>query len=44
MEAAQAGQGSQRRNPFVLTAAEIEAVPGITNAHEAVQTLRPKTQ
>jgi hypothetical protein len=40
--AAQAGTAAPRRtNPSVLTAAEIAAVPGITNAHEAVQMLRP---
>ena len=40
--AAQAGSAAPRRgNPSVLTAAEIATVTGITNAHEAVQALRP---
>jgi hypothetical protein len=40
--AAQAGTTSQRRSSSsVLTAAEIAGFPGITNAYEAVQTLRP---
>ena len=37
-----ASSGVPRRGqPFVLTAAEIADVPGITNAHDAVRTLRP---
>jgi hypothetical protein len=40
--AAQAATTAPRRpNAFVLTAAEIATVPGIANAHDAVQTLRP---
>jgi hypothetical protein len=40
--AAQAGAVAPRRtNSSVLTAAEIASAPGITNAYEAVQTLRP---
>lgn len=40
---AQAEATAERRNinPFVLTAAEISAVPSIMNAEDAVRTLRP---
>jgi hypothetical protein len=37
----QAGAAAPRRNPFVLTAAEIAEAPGLQNAHDAVQQLRP---
>ena len=37
----QAGAASPRRNPFVLSAAEIAAAPGVQNAFDAVQQLRP---
>src|SRR5687767_14460711 len=40
--AAQAGTAvPHRSNAFVLTAAEVATVPGITNAYDAVQALRP---
>lgn len=40
--ASQAGAAApQRGNSSILTAAEIATVPGMTNAHEAVQALRP---
>jgi hypothetical protein len=38
---AQAGAAAERRNAFVLTAAEIAASPGLQNAYDAVQALRP---
>ena len=38
---AQAGGPAGRRNSFVLTSAEIAASPGLQNAYEAVQALRP---
>ena len=37
----QAGAAELRRNPFVLTAAEIAQAPGAQNAYDAVQQLRP---
>jgi hypothetical protein len=40
--AAQAGTATPRSNSSVLTAAEIATVPGIANAHDAVQMLRPQ--
>jgi hypothetical protein len=37
----QAGAAAPRRNPFVLTATEIAEAPGVQNAYDAVQQLRP---